>query len=143
MPLTQLEESSESFPFASSPHFLLVEDNRINMRILRTYIQKLDCTFDTATDGQQAVNAYHNANGGYQCVLMDISMPIMMVLRRPRQIRELEKNMGYTRCHIFAISGLASKDAQKEGFAAGLGLFLSKPVQFKHLSQVLRSSGII
>jgi CheY-like chemotaxis protein len=74
---------------------------------------------------------------------MDISMPMMDGFEATRQIRELEKNMGYTRCHIFAISGLASEDAQKEAFATGLDLFLSKPVQFKQLSQIFQSSGVI
>jgi CheY-like chemotaxis protein len=134
MPLLEPQEGSETSLTTSSFHFLLVEDNPINMKILETYMQKLHCTFDAATNSQQAVNAYRGANGGYRCILIDISMPVMDGFEATRQIRGLEKERSHTRCYIFAISGLAWEDVQKEAFATSLDLFLSKPVHLKKLS---------
>ncbi|KAM0424254.1 hypothetical protein ACHAPT_010626 [Fusarium lateritium] len=125
------------------PRFLLVEDNAINMRILQAFMKKLGHVYDAATDGRQAVNSYRDGGGRYRCILMDISMPVMDGFEATRLIRGFEKEKHLPRCHIFAISGLASKEAQEDAFATGLDLFLSKPVQLKELSRILKSHGIV
>lgn len=61
----------------------------INMRILRTYAEKLDGTFDTATHSQQAVNAYHDTIGGYWCIPIYMSMLIVDGFEATYQICEL------------------------------------------------------
>lgn len=128
---------------ACQPRFLLVEDNVINMRILQAFMKKLGHVYDAATDGRQAVDSYRDGGGRYRCILMDISMPVMDGFEATRLIRGFEKEKHLPRCHIFAISGLASKEAQEDAFATGLDLFLSKPVQLKELSRILKSHGIV
>ncbi|KAH6894731.1 hypothetical protein B0T10DRAFT_481020 [Thelonectria olida] len=129
-------------PQTPQPRFLLVEDNQINMRILQTYMKKLGHNYDSATDGLQALNSYKSRGGDYQCVLMDLSMPVLDGFESTRRMRAFEEENKLPRCHILAISGLASKDAQEDAFLVGLDLFLSKPVQLKELSRVLESRGI-
>ncbi|ENH63949.1 Sensor protein gacS [Fusarium oxysporum f. sp. cubense race 1] len=123
--------------------FLLVEDNAINMRILQTYMKKMGVEYDSASDGLRALECYKAQEGCYKCILMDISMPVMDGFEATRQIRGFEKASDLPRRHIVAISGLASKDAQEDAFANGLDLFLSKPVQLKELSRILKSRGLI
>lgn len=130
--------------------FLLVEDNVINMKILKTYMKKLGRAFDTAADGRQAVDMYKSRSGGgggggYDCVLMDVSMPVMDGFEATRLIREFERREGQGRpgAHVVAITGLASRDAQEEALAAGVDLFLSKPVRLKELSRLLRERGLV
>ncbi|EMT72938.1 Sensor protein gacS [Fusarium odoratissimum] len=123
--------------------FLLVEDNAINMKILQTYMKKMGVEYDSASDGLQALECYKAQEGCYKCILMDISMPVMDGFEATRQIRGFEKASDLPRRHIVAISGLASKDAQEDAFANGLDLFLSKPVQLKELSRILKSRGLI
>jgi CheY-like chemotaxis protein len=133
---------STQHPQVPQPRFLLVEDNQINMRILQTYMKKLGHDYDSATDGLQALNWYKKRGGDYQCVLMDLSMPVLDGFESTRRMRAFEEEKRLPRCHILAISGLASKDAQEDAFSVGLDLFLSKPVQLKELSRVLESRGI-
>ncbi|RGP71631.1 hypothetical protein FLONG3_7066 [Fusarium longipes] len=123
--------------------FLLVEDNVINMKILQTYMKKLGLVYDTASNGLKAVESYKAKGGTYKCVLMDISMPVMDGFEATRLIRLFEKEAGLSRKPIVAISGLASKDAQEDAYANGLDLFLSKPVQLKELSRILKSRELI
>ncbi|KAM5351235.1 hypothetical protein ACJ41O_003958 [Fusarium nematophilum] len=135
--------SAGASPRPLNRRFLLVEDNPINMRLLESYMKKLGQAHDSVADGQQAVDAYKGARGQFQCILMDISMPVMDGFEATRQIRMLEKDHQIARCPILALSGLASKNAQEEAFTAGIDLFLSKPVKLKELSQVLESRKII
>ncbi|QGI78823.1 unnamed protein product [Fusarium fujikuroi] len=130
-------------PRPQDQRFLLVEDNAINMRILQTYMKKLGVAYDSASDGLRALECYKAQEGCYKCILMDISMPVMDGFEATRQIRGFEKASDLPRRHIVAISGLASKDAQEDAFANGLDLFLSKPVQLKELSRILKSRGLI
>lgn len=126
----------------SSPKFLLVDDNPLNLKILASYMQKLGHKYHNAMDGRQAIEVFQQGAGEFQCVLMDISMPVMDGFEATRRIRALEAERGLSRCHVFALTGLASASAQQEAFASGIDLFLTKPVRLKELNKILEMNGI-
>ncbi|KAF4992248.1 hypothetical protein FGRMN_7278 [Fusarium graminum] len=143
-PLTSVPAvRSEPPPQSQKSRFLLVEDNAINMKILQTYMKKLGLGYDTASNGLLALETYKAKDGCYKCILMDISMPVMDGFEATRLIRGFEHDSDLPRSQIVAISGLASKDAQEDAFANGLDLFLSKPVQLKELSRILKNRQLI
>lgn len=124
--------------------FLLVDDNPINLAILCAYMKKLQRTFLTARDGVEAVEAFKAQAWPFACVLMDISMPRLDGFQATQQIRAHERAAGAARaCPVFALTGLASADMQKEAFESGMDLFLTKPVRLKDLSAILRSHGLL
>ncbi|GKT47723.1 hybrid signal transduction histidine kinase A [Colletotrichum spaethianum] len=122
--------------------FLLVDDNPLNLKILASYMKKLGHEFHNAMDGQQALEIFKEGAGQFQCVLMDISMPVMDGFEATRRIRAIETDQGFRRCHIFALTGLASASAQQEAFASGIDLFLTKPVRLKELNRILETKGV-
>jgi CheY-like chemotaxis protein len=122
--------------------FLLVDDNPINLKILTTYMKKLRLPYRTATNGQQAADLFREGSGLYKCVFMDISMPVMDGFEATRQIRSTEMEKSLHRCTIFALTGLASADAQQEAFTSGIDLFLTKPVKLAELSQILSARNL-
>lgn len=71
---------------------LIVEDNIINMRILEGLMKRLKVRWQTAMNGQIAVDKWKT--GGYHLVLMDIQMPIMNGLQATKEIRRLERVNG-------------------------------------------------
>lgn len=122
--------------------FLLVDDNPLNLRILASFMKKLSHPFDTAADGKQALETFRKSPEQFICVLMDISMPVMDGFESTRRIRAFEKAQGLSKCQIFALTGLASEQAQKEAFASGIDLFLTKPVRLKELINILEARGM-
>ncbi|KAK8074127.1 hypothetical protein PG994_005026 [Apiospora phragmitis] len=133
--------SSTAQPLAAE--FLLVDDNPINLRVLCAYMKKLDRAFATAVDGMEAVEAFKANPGRFTCILMDINMPRLDGLKATQQIRSHERDTGAEACTIFALTGLASAETQREAFESGIGLFLTKPVKLKELSEILRTRGLI
>lgn len=123
--------------------FLLVDDNPINLRILCAYMKKLQRSFATAVDGLEAVDMVKAQPSAFACILMDISMPQMDGLQATQHIRAHERDTGAQACSIFALTGLASAEVQKEAFESGVDLFLTKPVTLKELSDILGSRGLI
>ncbi|KAK4503129.1 hypothetical protein PRZ48_006556 [Zasmidium cellare] len=71
---------------------LIVEDNIINLRILEGLMKRLKVRWQTAMNGQIAVDKWKQ--GGYHLVLMDIQMPIMNGLQATKEIRRLERVNG-------------------------------------------------
>ena len=58
---------------------LAVEDNELNMEIIRAILEERGMTVEEAHDGQEAVNCVKNAaDGYYDLILMDIMKPIYM-----------------------------------------------------------------
>lgn len=104
-------------------------------------MRKLGYNYDTATDGLQALEKYKAAaaEGKFEFVLMDISMPVMDGLVSTCEIRAFERKNSLldSPSIIIALTGLASAKAQQEAFASGVNLFLTKPIMLKTLMSLL------
>ncbi|KAK7178257.1 sensor histidine kinase response regulator (hsp90-like protein) [Paraphaeosphaeria sporulosa] len=122
---------------------LLVDDNTLNLKLLGAFFKKNGYR-DTkeAKHGREAVEAAHNCSEGFDIIFMDLSMPIMNGFEATRQIRKMEA--GRERAPtaresvIIALTGLASQEDEEEAFNAGVDLFVTKPVHFPKLSNLLR-----
>ena len=69
-------------------------------------------------------------------ILMDLEMPIMDGLTSTRNIRKFEKEHDLPRCHIVALTGLASAQDQQDAQDAGVDLYLVKPVKFADVKRI-------
>ncbi|CAG9942246.1 unnamed protein product [Clonostachys rosea f. rosea IK726] len=137
------EASPSPAPLALRSKFLLVDDNHINIKVLSAYMKKSGLDYETAMDGQDALDCFSKSPLAYSCILMDISMPVMDGFEATRKIRAHELLNGLEPACIIALSGLASEDAQKEAFGSGMDLFLTKPVKWKALGGLLESRGLL
>lgn len=69
------QNSHETLPDFSQFHFLLAEDNNINMKIFEAMMAPTKAKITTAKNGQQAV--YLAKNRAFDLIFMDIQMPEM------------------------------------------------------------------
>lgn len=68
-------------------------------------------------------------------------MPIMSGLEATREIRSHERGLNTKEpAMIIALTGVGSAAIQQEAFASGVDLFLTKPVRFNELSDILKKS---
>lgn len=72
---------------------------------------------------------------------IDISMPVMNGLESTRAIRSHESAIHAREpAMIICLTGVGSEAVQKEAFASGVDLFLTKPVRFGELLSVISAS---
>ncbi|OGM41847.1 sensor histidine kinase [Aspergillus bombycis] len=118
-------------------HCLVVDDNDINLKILSTFLRKLGCSYDTASDGLIALNKYKDSHRRYDYVLMDISMPVMDGIQSTSHIRRYEKERKLKPSRIMAVTGLGSAETLREALAAGVDDYMVKPISLKALKKVM------
>ncbi|THY16858.1 hypothetical protein D6D01_07604 [Aureobasidium pullulans] len=116
-------------------HLLLVDDNAINLKLLSTFIKKLNLPAKTAVDGADALAKYKamSATSAFTTILMDISMPKMNGFESSRAIREFEDENGLPRAKIIALTALSSEASRREAETSGIDDFQMKPVSLKTL----------
>jgi CheY-like chemotaxis protein len=118
---------------------LVVDDNRINLNLMMTFLKKRQLIeLDAAENGKLAVEAVERMQSGYDIIFMDISMPVMNGFEATRAIRSLEKDEdGRKPAIIIALTGLSSSRDESNALASGVDLFLTKPVSFREVSRLL------
>ncbi|RPD69358.1 hypothetical protein L226DRAFT_539870 [Lentinus tigrinus ALCF2SS1-7] len=119
------------------PRVLLVEDNLVNQRLGCRLLEKLGYDVTTANDGQQAIAAVRQSY--FVCCLMDCQMPILDGFQATKRIRELEQS-GELPDHlpILALTANVTQESEGECRAAGMDLFLPKPLRLSDLEDTLR-----
>ncbi|KAM0126800.1 hypothetical protein ACHAO1_009888 [Botrytis cinerea] len=148
-----LTEKSLSVPKTlsnpSQPTILCVDDNAINLRLLRAYFRKLNFDITCAENGAVAFEKYRLQPNGYDLVFMDISMPICDGYQSTRMIRSLDKlqqsisptPLPATR--IVAISAAYSDADMEMAKAAGIDDFYTKPMKVSRLETLMKNWGYL
>jgi signal transduction histidine kinase/CheY-like chemotaxis protein len=106
-------------------HVLVVEDNEINRKFAEALLRKLCCTFASAGNGREALEAI--SQGPYDVVLMDCMMPEMDGYEATRRLRAREARAGVRRLPVIALTASASSGDVEKCREAGMDDYLSKP----------------
>jgi two-component system, sensor histidine kinase len=112
---------------------LCADDNPYARVVLNTILTELGHRVDFAGTGEAAVAAAER--GGYDLVLMDVTLPGMDGLAAVRAIRALKGQAA--RVPIIGISGRTDKRDEEAALAAGMNAFLGKPVSPAALAQIV------
>lgn len=111
---------------------LLVEDNEINTELAIELLKDVGVEVTHAANGMLAIEALREAE--YECVLMDIQMPVLDGLSATRQIREEQLHKDKP---IIAMTAHAMAGEREKSLAAGMNEHISKPIDPKKLYQTL------
>lgn len=109
-------------------NILVVEDNRVNQKLLANMLKRMGHTSSLAENGKVAIDMIEQ--GTFDLVLMDIQMPIMDGLEATRRLR----TMGYNDLPIY---GLTASVARSDFTELGFDDWLPKPIPLKELKTKL------
>ena len=119
-------------------HVLLVEDNEVNAIVVQAFLEKLGQTVSLVTTGEAALEAVAGAAavGGFDLIIMDISLPGISGLEAARRIREEEAGGG-GRVPIIAMSAHVFRDEIAQHLEVGMDAFVGKPVSPEGLAEAM------
>jgi signal transduction histidine kinase/ActR/RegA family two-component response regulator len=112
---------------------LLAEDNLVNQRVAMSMLGKMGHRITLATNGLEALEQWRK--GDFDLILMDVQMPEMTGLQATMQIRREEA--GGARIPIIAMTASAMSEERDRCLAAGMDDFISKPVSYKVIEEMI------
>jgi CheY-like chemotaxis protein/HPt (histidine-containing phosphotransfer) domain-containing protein len=113
----------ESLRPVQGSRLLLVEDNEINQQVASELLQQARFYVDIANHGQEAIDMLQPDR--YDCVLMDVQMPIKDGLTATVEIRKDKK---FKDLPILAMTANATSEDQARCEAAGMNDHVAKPI---------------
>ncbi len=108
----------------NSGTILIVEDNRINQKVLSHQLTNLGYAIELAENGADAVAKVEVRQ--YDLILMDVQMPVMDGFQATRAIRSLGEDRSSV--PIVAVTANALESERQLCFSAGVDDYLTKPV---------------
>jgi CheY-like chemotaxis protein/nitrogen-specific signal transduction histidine kinase len=127
--------AAESAPPVRALNILCAEDNPYGRVVLNTILTELGHRPDFVGTGAAAIEAV--AQGRYDVVLMDVTLPDLDGVEATRRIRALDGPAHSV--PIVGVSGRANAADEATGRAAGMDGYLTKPLSPSALTQVLGS----
>jgi len=103
---------------------LLVEDNTFNQQIAMEMLEEAGSSVCLANNGAEALDLLHQTS--FDCVLMDVQMPLMDGLEATRRIRS-DPELAETR--VLAMTATATNEDRARCLEAGMDDFITKPIQ--------------
>ena len=125
---------------------LVAEDNPVNQMLVSRLVEKQGHTCRIAENGQQALKLLESDQ--FDCILMDVQMPVMNGIEATSAIRAAEKDRAKNKGRavhipIVAMTADAMVGDRERCLAAGMDGYVAKPVKIKELfSAVERACGI-
>ena len=115
---------------------LVAEDNAVNRKVVLAMLAKFQVNADFAENGQAALDLL--AKQAYHLVLMDCHMPVMDGYEATRIHRSRESGLeNVRRMPIVALTADTAVLTQQVCLTAGMDDFLSKPIDYQALSDML------
>ena len=126
---------AQSVTISSDLCVLVAEDNPINQKVVRKFLEKSNIhNYTVVTDGKKAVHSVQQSH--YDLILMDVNMPEMDGLEATRTIRGLNIPQPV----IIALTANAFEDEKQKCLQAGMNDFLSKPIGMNDFKRVLSTN---
>jgi len=113
---------------------LIVDDNKINLKVAEAIMSKFVRNIDLAENGKQAVEM--ESQNHYDLIFMDMVMPVLDGIAATKKIRETGDNVT-----IIAMTANAMQDDINLCLDSGMNGFIAKPYRIQEIKQVIEEYG--
>ena len=114
-------------------NILLAEDNFTNQELVITLMRKMGYDIDSVDNGRKVLDLMETKK--YDIILMDVQMPIMNGMEATAAI--IDQYPEDERPYIIAITANAMPGDRERFLDSGMVDYLSKPIRFKDVQEVL------
>ncbi len=120
---------------APEARILLVDDNKVNLKVAEGLLRPYKMTLEMADSGRMAIEMVKNRD--YDLIFMDHMMPQMDGVETTQIIRAMEDER-FCKIPIVALSANAVRGARELFLEAGMNDFVPKPIEMRVMDRVLR-----
>lgn len=114
---------------------LLAEDNKVNQNIASRRLEKLGHSVVIAENGVEVLERMDEQV--FDCILMDIQMPILDGYQTTLRIRVKEAELSASPIFIIAMTAHAMKGDRERCIECGMNEYISKPFRVKEMKEAL------
>ena len=111
---------------------LIVDDNKINLKVASRLLQDYHCIIDTLDNGQDCIDKI-KMGATYDLILMDDMMPKMSGVETFHHLQEIPD----FKTPVIALTANAISGMREKYLAEGFNDYLSKPIDKGELNKVL------
>jgi PAS domain S-box-containing protein len=131
------ELQKEMYTLADLPcqFFLLAEDNDVNRIFLERALTRAGHRVKAVTNGREVLEELKRE--AYDCILMDIQMPVMDGMQATVRIRSARSPAVNAAIPIIALTAYAMKGDREKFLSIGMNGYVTKPVDFGELARVI------
>jgi signal transduction histidine kinase/ActR/RegA family two-component response regulator len=132
----QVEPSQDYLDLACDEknlRILLVEDNKVNQKVMTAMLKRMGHSVTSAWNGQEAIDCIETET--YDIVLMDVEMPVMDGMEATKEIRR----RGWT-LEMLPILGLTAGVRRQDLQETGMNDWLTKPVGMKVIKTAIHQA---
>lgn len=123
--------SSKDIIDCTGKKVLIVDDNRINIKLASRLLQTYNFTIDSALSGKECLEKVKN--GKYDLIFLDHMMPDMDGVATMK----LLKKSGYYVPPVVALTANSYTGLKEKYLSDGFSDYLSKPINFKELNKLI------
>ena len=134
--VTKYANDNDSNDFiAPEGRILVVDDNAVNLAVMKGLLKKMQVIVDTAESGAECIekakiNKYH-------IIFMDHLMPIMDGIETLHKMNETEENLNKD-TPVIALTANAVSGAREQYMAEGFDDYMTKPINMKIIEKIMR-----
>ncbi|NDY55196.1 response regulator [Desulfovibrio sulfodismutans] len=114
---------------------LVVEDEPVNLRGMEALLGRRGYEVATARNGVEALDALRQSQ--FDCILMDVQMPVMDGIEAVRHIRSDKDFAAVSGIPVIAVTAYAQTGDREKFLAAGMDDYVAKPVALHALEEVI------
>ncbi|MCB4799437.1 response regulator [Neotamlana laminarinivorans] len=122
--------TSEDSTNLSKLNVLIVDDNKLNVIVLKKFLESFNIKAQTADNGKVGLDKFKSGN--FHLIFMDIHMPVMDGWEATKEIRKLDKDV-----IILGLSANVTPEAISKALENGMNNYLSKPFKKEHIAKLL------
>ena len=131
-PAPASESTSENFTDYSTRKILVVDDNKLNLKVALKFLSRYRFQADEAYSGQECIDKVKSGTH-YDIIFMDIMMPNMSGVEAFHELQRIE---GFN-TPVISLTADAVDGAQERYLGEGFADYISKPIVRERLDKVI------
>lgn len=132
-PTTIVVEQVNEFDDFSNKRVLIVDDNKLNLKIASKFLAKHNIQTDEAIDGYECLDKINTKQ--YDLILLDIMMPGISGVETLQKLKEIP---GFD-IPVIAFTANAVAGMKEEYLKQGFDDYISKPIEIGELERILKT----